>query len=186
MKRFAIGVVLLVVGALVGCSSPDNAPVNPEQTSGQDIVQNTGDTKMLTEEEAINIVNKEIPGGKIVKIEHDLDGAIPDYDFKVIKENMEYELEVNAYDGSIHGVEKEIDTDKLNTIDESKLIGDTKAKEIAQAQVPEGEIIGFEYEGDEALPNYDITIRDTQYEYDFEIDAITGEILKSEKELLVK
>ena len=93
MKRFAIGTMILLVGALVGCSSPDNAQVNPELTTNeQGTAQNTGEAKMLTEEEAIDIVNKEIPGGKIVKIEHDLDSAIPDYDFKVIKDNIEYEL----------------------------------------------------------------------------------------------
>nr|WP_307992055.1 PepSY domain-containing protein [uncultured Niameybacter sp.] len=185
MKPFAIGTILLLIGALVGCSNT-NAPVNPQPTSEQGTVQNTEQAKMLTEEEATNIVNQEIPGGTIIKLKQDFDDAVPSYEFKVVKDNMEYELEINAYDGTIRGVEKEIEVDQLNAVDPSKLIGDKKAKEIAQNEVPEGNIIGFEYEGDEVIPNYDITIRDTQYEYDFEIDAQTGEILKSEKELLVK
>ena len=186
MKRFALGVMLLCVSSLMGCSSTNDTTVNPSPTSEQGIMQNIEGAKLLSEEEATNIVNQEIPGGTIIKIKQDFDDAIPNYDFKVVKDNMEYELEINAYDGTIRGMEKEIEVDELNKVDTSQLIGDIKAKEIAQNQVPEGNIIGFEYEGDEAVPNYDITIRDTQYEYDFEIDAVTGEILKSEKELLVK
>lgn len=191
MKQFMIGVSILLIGVLVGCSNPNNARVSPAPppttpTQQQGTVENIGDKKMLTEEEATNIVNKEIPGGKIAKIEKDFNDAIPNYDFKILKDNMEYELEVNAYDGSIREIEKEVVTQKSNHIDESKLIGEAKAKEIVQSQVPEGEIIGFEYEGDEAIPNYDITMRDTKYEYNFEVDALTGEILKSEKDLLMQ
>lgn len=185
MKKFMIGVGILLVGALVGCSNSNNVPVNPgTPTPQQGTVENIGDKRVLTEEEATNIVNKEVPGGEIVKIEQDFDDAVPNYDFKILKDNMEYELEVNAYDGSIREIEKEVGASKSTPIDESKLIGEAKAKEIAQSQVPEGEIIGVEYEGDEVIPNYDISMRDTKYEYSFEIDALTGEILKSEKDLL--
>ena len=189
MKQFIIGVSILLVGVLVGCSNPDNMSANPGQTTGQaagqqGTVENTGEQKMLTEEEATNITNQEVPGGEIVKVEQDFDDPIPNYDFKILKDNMEYELEVNAYDGSIREIEKEVNTAQTNPIDESKLIGEAKAREIAQTQVPEAEITGFEYEADEVIPNYDISMRDAQYEYSFEIDALTGEILKSEKELL--
>lgn len=184
MKQFLMGISILLVGTLVGCSNPNNVSVPPEPTTKQQgTVENTGDRKMITEEEATNIINKEISGGKIVEIEKDLNDVVPTYDFKVLKDNIEYELEVNAYDGSVREIEKEATT-KSNPIDESKLIGEDKAKEIARAQVPEGEIIGFKYEGDEAIPNYDISMRDAKYEYNFEIDALTGEILKSEKDLL--
>lgn len=187
MKQFKIGASILLVGALVGCSNPGNVPENPApQTEQQATVENTVDKEMITEEEAINIINTEIPGGKIVKIEKDFNDEIPNYDFKILKDNMEYDLEVNAYDGSIREIEKEVDKHGSNPIDESKLIGETKAREIAQAKVPEGEIVGFEYEGDEVVPNYDISMRDAKYEYSFEIDALTGEILKSEKDLLTQ
>lgn len=187
MKQFAMGVSILLVGALVGCSNPDNVSVNPKSTTKQQgTAENTGNSTMLTEEEATNIINKEIPGGQIVKIEKDFNDTVPNYDFKILKDNIEYELEVNAYDGSIHEIKKETVTPRSNPIDESKLIGEDKAKEIAQAQVPEGEIIGFKYEGDEAIPNYDISMRDAKYEYNFEIDALTGKILKSEKDLLIQ
>lgn len=185
MKRFAIGTSILLVGALVGCSNSGNMPVNPEPTAQQQgIAGNTEGQKMLTEEEATNIVTQEVPGGEIVKVEQDFDDPVPHYDFKILKDNMEYEIEVNAYDGSIREMEEEVATPQTNPVDESKLIGEAKAKEIAKAQVPEAEITGFEYEGDETIPNYDITMRDAQYEYSFEIDALTGEILQSEKSLL--
>ena len=185
MKQFAIGIAILLAGVLVGCSSSDNMPANPGPTTGQQgTVENTGEQRMITEEEATNIVKQEVPGGEIVKIEQDFDDPVPNYDFKILKDNMEYNLEVNAYDGTIREIEKEVGTSNTNPVDESKLIGEAKAKEIAQNQVPGAEITGFEYEGDEVIPNYDISLRDAQYEYSFEIDALTGEILKSEKELL--
>lgn len=179
MNKWMIGMSIIAIGSLMGCSNTNNASMPPNQ---QGAVENNTQGEMLDEAQAKAIVLDKVPGGKIAKIERDLHDAVPHYEFTIVKDNVEYELEVNAKDGSIREVEEELQ--KPNAIDESKLIGEARAKEIAQGQVPQGEIIEFSYEGDEYIPNYDISMRDAEYEYDFEIDAVTGEILKSEKNLL--
>lgn len=175
MRKWMLAVSILTIGAMVGCSSATSEPT-PQAASEE----------MLTEEQAKEIVTKEIGTGQIVKVNKDLDDAVPNYDFTILKDNMEYDIEVDAYTGVIREVEQEPQETPTNTVDESKLIGESKAKEIALAQVPGGEVVEFEYEADEVVANYDITVRDSEYEYDFELDAMTGEILKQEKELLKK
>lgn len=54
-----------------------------------------------------------------------------------------------------------------------------KAKEIALAQVGSGTITDFSFDSDDKIPNYDITVTDGQTEYEFEVSAIDGAILKN-------
>lgn len=176
MRKWMLAVSILTMGAMVGCSSTTTEPT-PDP-----VVQN----EMLTEEQAKEIVTNEIGTGQIVKVTKDLEDAVPNYDFTILKDNMEYDIEVDAYTGEIRELEQEPQETPTNTVDESKLIGEDKAKEIVLAEVPNGEVVDFEYEADEVVANYDITVRDSDYEYDFEVDAMTGEILKQEKELLNK
>ena len=74
-----------------------------------------------------------------------------------------------------------VDSNINKTPSSDKVIGEEKAKEIALKQVPGGKIIECMYDTDDAIPNYDVTIKDGKYEYDIEINAHTGEIIKSEK-----
>lgn len=184
MKALTFSIMILLVGTLVACHPNTSMSTEPQNEQGS--LSGSIQGSMLTQEEATELVNKEIPGGTIIKLKQDFDDAIPSYEFKVVKGNLEYELEINAYDGTIRGVEKEVDWGKLNHVDIAQLIGDKKAKEIAMNQVPQGTLVDFEYEGNKLIPIYEITIRDTQYEYEFEIDARTGEILKSEQELIIR
>lgn len=83
--------------------------------------------------------------------------------------------------------------DSLNLKDKSKdnteqnnFISKDKAKSLAlaHASLKAEDIFDYEIEldRDDATPNYEISFKSGGYEYDYEIDAISGKIIKSEKE----
>ena len=72
------------------------------------------------------------------------------------------------------------------TTGDDPYIGDQQAIEIAlkdagfaQADVTELEV---ELDADDAVPHYDIGFKQGGMEYDYDVDAATGDILKSESE----
>lgn len=67
------------------------------------------------------------------------------------------------------------------------VIGDTKAKGIALARVSgakESDVTKFKLETDDGKQKYEGEIRHNGKEYDFDIDAVTGEILDWEEEAI--
>ena len=69
--------------------------------------------------------------------------------------------------------------DKSN---ETSLIGEAKAKEIALAKTGGGTIVEFELGRDDGRPEYEIEIKHNGYEYELEIDGYTGKILEFERD----
>lgn len=61
-------------------------------------------------------------------------------------------------------------------------ITEEQAKEIALKEVGSGNVIEFSYDMDDIIPNYDITIVNGTTEYEFEISAVDGSILKRSSE----
>ena len=61
---------------------------------------------------------------------------------------------------------------------------DAKEKAFGHAGISESDAIGFriELDRDDRIVHYDIEFRSGNYEYDYEINAETGEIISSEKD----
>lgn len=74
----------------------------------------------------------------------------------------------------------------LGTASAKAYIGEAKAKEIAlqHAQVAEKDIFNYEWEldGDNGIMVYEIEFNVSDYEYDYEINATSGAIIKNAKE----
>lgn len=62
-------------------------------------------------------------------------------------------------------------------------IGEAKAKEIALGLTKGGSIVEFELDEDDGRLVYEIEIKANGYEYEIELDAYTGKVLKFEKDL---
>lgn len=139
----------------------------------------------IDENQAKTIALKQVENGKIISIEIDEDDMTPNYDVIVSDGTHEYDIEINAIDGTILKTEKKYSGEDSKLVPGTK-IDEDKAKEIALSNVPGGKIVEFSYDGDDKIPNYDISIHDDKYEYDFEISAVDGSILSSDKELLDK
>lgn len=79
-------------------------------------------------------------------------------------------------------------TQKDTSVDgKQDVIGDTKAKGIALAKVTgakESDVTKFKLETDDGKQKYEGEIRYKGKEYDFDIDAVTGEVLEWEEEAI--
>lgn len=85
---------------LVGCTQ-SNTP-NPEQTTSQEQIQ-TQEQK-LSEDDAKQIALSQVPGAteqNILEFHSDYDNGRYHYDGKIFYEQIEYEFEIDASDGTI-------------------------------------------------------------------------------------
>ena len=65
----------------------------------------------------------------------------------------------------------------INTTNQAK-IDEQQAKEIALKEAGSGQVTEFSYDMDDYTPNYDITVLNGTTEYEYEISAVDGSILK--------
>lgn len=60
-------------------------------------------------------------------------------------------------------------------------IGEERAKEIA-AETGKGDIVSFSLDTDDGRAHYDVEMKDGEFEYDFDIDAVSGDVTDYEEE----
>lgn len=132
----------------------------------------------VSERKAIEIALNEVGGGVVVEFKFDFEDG--EYEITIYFDGYEYEIEMDAYTGSI----KEIDIDELDDDDWSnrypnkeQLIGINRAKEIAIGRVGGGRIEEIELEEDDGRLIYEVEVKYSGVKYELEIDAYTGEIL---------
>lgn len=139
-------------------------------------------TKKISLIQAKEILKQNLPGSNILVCYYDEDDN--KYDCKVLKDNIVYEIEIDAYSGKIIEIEKDDDFDdnnhnnNSNTNDNNSIIGAEKAKSIMLDKVPGGKIVKFEYDEDDK--EYESEIIKGNTEYEITINAITGKILEFE------
>ncbi|MDO4846329.1 MAG: PepSY domain-containing protein, partial [Oscillospiraceae bacterium] len=125
------------------------------------------------------------------------------YELKFWADSYEYDYEINAVTGAVLKSEKEYhgapsrsgsasnstqgSSTQATTQTTTTQITSENAKQVAlnHAGVKSGDIVGFrsELDRDDGVTIYELTFRAGGYEYDYEINASTGAILKSDKEL---
>lgn len=121
-------------------------------------------------------------------VEFECDDGVITYDVEFYSGSVEYEFEIDATTGSI--LEYETDGDGYESSHHesgadnggSKYIGRSKAKEIALAKagLSASQIHDYEIELDDG--EYEIDFKYQNMEYEVDIDAATGKILKFDKE----
>lgn len=172
--------------------------------ASQNLVSNV---KQVTPEVAKSIMLNKVPGANILEFSYDGDDKTPKYDGTLIKDNYEYEVDVNAKTGQIIKFEKEAifthnsngnannasaDTQQSTTQQSTTqnnnasttrkaYIGESKAKSIMLNKVPGATISKF-YLDNDATPEYDGELIKGDYEYNISVDAVTGEIREFSKE----
>ena len=145
---------------------------------------------IITREEALSIALG-LVDGEVIKIELDdlYDDDDPEYEIKIIKDGVEYEIEIDAYTGRIKEFERDDDDDDYSPRSENfekqphesgprtRITAD-QAKKIALDLVGGGVITEFEADDDE----FEIEIKFKGKEYEVEIDPYSGRILDFEVE----
>ena len=119
-------------------------------------------------------------------VEFECDDGVITYDVEFYSGSVEYEFEIDATTGSI--LEYETDGDGYeseysdSSRDSSNYIGRSKAKEIALAKagLSASQIHDYEIELDDG--EYEIDFKYQNMEYEVDIDAKSGKILKFDKE----
>ncbi len=171
---------------------------NTQTSSGTDYI---GEAK--AKEIALNHAG--VSSGNIsgYKAKLDRDDGIAVYEIEFWVDRTEYDYEINATTGAVVKNQKEIDDDipvratSSQTVQTSSstqtssnaqsYIGEQKAKEIAlnHAGVSEGSIRGYKakLDRDDGVTVYEIEFWVDWTEYDYEVNAATGTILKSQKEI---
>lgn len=111
------------------------------------------------------------------------------YEIEFEAGGYEYEYDINAITGAVVKFEKEYDDDARQPDPDSTPgsdIGEAKAREaaLAHAGVAEADIRDYKIERDtdDGVLLYEIGFKAGGYEYEYDIDAATGSILKFDKE----
>lgn len=144
---------------------------------------------LLTMDEAKAIALKSV-GGTVTGIELDRELAGDIYEVEVNSKGFEYDLDIDAKSGKVLRTDKEFDNDDDFDNDDSddkvivadgKFITEKAAVNIAMKQA-KGTVTDVKLDEDDGRVVYEIEIKDGKYDYDFDIDAISGEVLNFEKD----
>ncbi|WP_342508129.1 PepSY domain-containing protein [Sporosarcina sp. FSL K6-2383] len=123
-------------------------------------------------------------GGKVTEIELEKTKTGFIYEVEVKSNGVEYDLDIDAQTGKVvieKQQAKKVAQAELPRVADAKLLTKDQAIAIAQKKA-KGSVTKAELDDDDGRKHYDIEIKDGAYEYDFEIDAITGKILEFEKD----
>lgn len=141
---------------------------------------------IITRERAIEIATKKAGSGfSVIEVELDDDDDDDDieYEIKLRSSTQEIEVEIDAYTGAI--TEWEVETFK-NTANNTApstptMITKERAIEIARAKIGSGPVLEeIELDDDDGKMVYELEFEHGDVEYEFEIDAYTGQILEFE------
>ncbi|MGL5311631.1 MAG: PepSY domain-containing protein, partial [Peptostreptococcaceae bacterium] len=153
----------------------------------------TNNQNTITLEEAKEIAlqhaNLTMEDVKFLKEEESLDDGVEKYDIEFFNDNKEYDYEIDALTGEIIEYDNEIEdytkeenvgTNNQNTItlEEAKGIA-LKDASLTKDQVS---FIKEEKTTDSGKEEYNIKFTYNNVEYDYEVDAVTGDIIEFDKE----
>lgn len=169
----AVGVI-----ALGGVALADEMDVQPSTS-----LSKVNSADYITEEK-VKAIAQEKAKGDIVEFSLDSDDNRAHYDIEMRDGNTKYEMDIDAITGDIYDFEQENENAGVqNTGDSSSVNADQtritkdEAMKIAQ-EAASGKVTDVEIDDDE----YEFEIRDGKVEYDIEINAFTGDIVKFEQE----
>ena len=127
------------------------------------------------------------------KIERDTDDGVGVYEIEFKAGGYEYDYEIDAASGSILKFDREQDDDdrRPQSANPGSVpagdIGEARAKEavLSHAGVAEADIRDYKIERDtdDGIGVYEIEFKAGGYEYDYEVKAADGAILKNQKEI---
>ena len=148
----------------------------------------------ISVDEAKRIALEKVAGASesdIVKAVKDIDDGREEYDVEIVYDGFEYDIELSAEDGRLLDISKEkADAEEPVVVETASPSSDNssdadlaKAKKTALAQVAgasESDIVKAHKDYDDGRQEYEVEIRYNGYEYEYEIDAETGNIISSD------
>ena len=162
---------------------------------------------VLTEQDAKNVVLKEIPQAQFVSAYLEWDDGLQEYKVNFYADNITGKYQINAQNGMI--VEREIkfvqnqtavvpqapvvqqpivqlpviQQPVVQTPVQTGIISVEQAKQIAQSKAPKATLVKIKLDNDDGRLLYEGELREGYIEYEFEIDAATGVIIEWDAEI---
>ena len=138
----------------------------------------SGNAGSITEAEAQQAAfsHAGISGATVIKAEYDRDDN--KYEIEFIAGSYKYEYEISAADGRV--IESEKEAVKSSGTAYSVSADEARQKALSHAGVTDPYEFEIDYDRDDN--KYEVEFKSGGYEYSYDINAATGEILKSEKE----
>ena len=171
----------------VKASAGGNSAGNNNSTQTQYIGENSAKQKAFSHAgvSSSNVSNV------VVKLDRDDGRTVYDVEFR--SGNTEYDYEIDAVSGNVLKYDKEVKASAggnsagNNNSTQTQYIGENSAKQKAfsHAGVSSSNVsnVVVKLDRDDGRTIYEIEFRSGIYEYDYEIDATNGNILKSEKDI---
>ena len=135
----------------------------------------------LSESEASSLVAEKV-GGEVTRVEKDWEDG-PTYEMTVRTDEGYQDVDLDAKKGEVLSVETDDEDDWENNVDQIKK-ADVKlsledAEKTALKEV-DGKVTDAELDMENGKPVYELEIEKDRREYDIDIDANTGKVLKVE------
>ena len=161
------------------------SPVNLFAQAGESIFKSSesktlGAKVYITKDEAIQIALDKIDGpAKLVEIELDDENGQVHYEIEMVDEGLEYELDIDAVNGKVLKFQKEI---KREQSDQASLSEEEAIKFALEKIGSQANVKKVDLDQDDGIVYYDIDLFDDSHEYEIEIHASTGQVLKFEQD----
>ena len=97
------------------------------------------------------------------------------YEVEIEKDDVDYDLSIDAYTGEIYSFDRDDDDWNQNT----NIISNTDAMAIAEKAV-NGNVVEIEKDEDDGIIKYEVELKTDHGEAEVEIDASTGKVLEVE------
>ena len=166
-------------------SGTSQAGVSQHAAAGSATMVNGG----ITEQEAKNIAagNAGVTEEQIqyITVKQDWDDGRAQYEVEFYSGNTEYDYDIDALTGAILMSDRELENFDIGTVSSSSgnVISAEKAKSIALNRAPSGStVVKCQLDRDDGRTIYEVELRNGRMEYDCDIDAVSGQILKWESD----
>jgi len=120
-----------------------------------------------------------------LKASLDWDDGRAQYEVEFYSGNTEYDYDIDALTGAILSYDRELENFDIGTVSSSSgnVISAEKAKSIALNRAPSGStVVKCQLDRDDGRTIYEVELRNGRMEYDCDIDAVSGQILKWESD----
>ena len=177
-KTLLITIIISVSMSLIGC---DNSVTlkNEDEVNSKITVDQAKEIALKN----ANLTNDQV---SFIRTETDFDNGLEKYDIEFYHENKEYDYEINAINGEI--IEYDYDVENYNVSEKQEVsvnpseITLEQAKDIAlkHANLSSDQVtfVRDKIDFDNGVKKYDIEFYYENKEYDYEINAINGEIIE--------